>query len=148
MEFLFHWSSWILSIVFILTIAMELDLMNHCACGIWTLELRFFSHILSCGYAKPRFALLSWTKVKFRCHKCPCSYVYYSNSMPTFRLPLAGDLVFKLNPGPVVNSTPRIASTMQNNNIHRNKFLLSSCNSLTMCLLNIRSLRNKTAEFC
>ena len=41
MEFLFHWSSWILSVVFILTIVMELDLMNHCACGIWTLELRF-----------------------------------------------------------------------------------------------------------
>ena len=28
-DFLFHWISWILSIVFI-TIAMELDLMNHC----------------------------------------------------------------------------------------------------------------------
>ena len=42
MEFLFHWSSWILSVLFInLTITMELDLMNHCACGIWTLELRF-----------------------------------------------------------------------------------------------------------
>ena len=38
--------------------------MNHCACWIWTLELSFFSHILSCGYAKPRFALLSSTKVK------------------------------------------------------------------------------------
>ena len=67
--------------------------------------------------------------------------------MATFHLPLVGDLVFKLNPGPVVNSTPRIASTVQNNNIHRNKSLLSSCYSLTMCLLNIRSLRNKTADF-
>ena len=28
------------SYVFILTIAMELDLMNHCACGIWMLELK------------------------------------------------------------------------------------------------------------
>ena len=145
MEFLFHWSSWILSIVFILTKVMELDLMNHCACGIWTLELRFFSHILSCGYAKPRFALLSSTKVKFRRHKCRC--IYYSNSMATFHLPLVGDLVFKLNPGPVINSTPRIASTLQNCNIHKNKSLLSSCSSLTMCLLNIRSLRNKTADF-
>ena len=41
MEFLFHWSSWVLSIVFILIKAMELDLMNHCACGIWTLEFKF-----------------------------------------------------------------------------------------------------------
>ena len=47
-----------------LTIVMELDLMNHCACWIWKLELRFFSHIPSCGYAKPRFAFLSSTKVK------------------------------------------------------------------------------------
>lgn len=142
MEFLFHGSSWILSIVFILTIAMELDLMNHCACGIWRLESRF---------SRPTFPVdmqnqdLHFTKVKFRHHKCPCSY--YSNSMATFHLPLVGDLLFKLNPGPVVNSTPRIASTVQNYNIHRNKSLLSSCNSLTMCLLNIQLLRNKTADF-
>ena len=32
--------------------------MKHCACGIWTLEWRLFSHILFCRYAKPRFALL------------------------------------------------------------------------------------------
>lgn len=112
--------------------------MNHCACGIWTLEFRF-SLIFS-----PADVQTS-TKVKFRRHKCPCGY--NSNSMATFHLPLVGDLVFKLNPGPVVNSTPRIASTVQNNNIHRNKSLLSSCYSLTMCLLNIRSLRNKTADF-
>ena len=55
--------------------------------------------------------------------------------------------MFKLNPGPVTNSTPRIALTLRSNNIHRNKSVLSSCNSLTMCLLNIRSLRNKTADF-
>ena len=114
---------------------------------LWNLdaEIKILSHILSCGYAKTRFALLSSTKVKFRRHKCPCSC--YSNSMAVFHLPLVSDLVFKLNPGPVANSTPRIASTLRNNNIHRNKSLLSSCNSLTMCLLNIRSLRNKTADF-
>ena len=114
---------------------------------LWNLDagIKVFSHILSSGYAKPRFALLSSTKVKFRRHKCRCRY--YSNSMATFHLPLVGDLVFKLNPGPVINSTPRIASTLQNCNIHRNKSLLSSCCSLTMCLLNIRSLRNKTADF-
>lgn len=49
MEFLFDWSFWIPSIVFILTIAMELDLMNHCACWTWTVELSFFlSHSLMC----------------------------------------------------------------------------------------------------
>ena len=99
--------------------------------------IKVFFHILSCGYAKPSFALLSSTKVKFRRHKCPCSY--YSNSMAT--------LVFKLNPEPVINSTPRISSTVQISNIHRNKSLLSSCNSLTIRLLNIRSDRNKTADF-
>ena len=114
---------------------------------LWNLdaEIKIFSHILSCGYAKTRFALLSSIKVKFRRHKCPCSY--YSNSMAVFHLPLVGDLVFKLSPGPVANSTPRIASTLRNNDIHRNKSLLSPCNSLTMGLLNIRSLRNKTADF-
>ena len=113
---------------------------------LWNLNagIKVFSHILSGGYAKPRFALLSSTKVKFRRHKCPCSY--YSNSMATFHLPLVGDLVFKLNPGPVTNSTPPITSTLQNSNIHRNKSMLSSCNSLTMCLLNMRSLRNKIAD--
>ena len=86
---------------------------------LWNLDagIKVFSHILSYGYSKPRFALLSSTKVKFRRHKCLCGY--YSNLMATFHLPPVGDLVFKLNPGPVVNSTPRIASTVQNNNIHR-----------------------------
>ena len=76
MVFLSHWSSSIFCIVLILTIAMELDLMNHCACWIWALELTFFSHILSCGYVKPRFALLSSTKVKSTNELC--TQVYYS----------------------------------------------------------------------
>ena len=92
--------------------------MNHCACGIWTLKLRF---------------------------SLTFSFVDMQNQ--DSHQDLVGDLVFKLNPGPVVNSTSRIALTVQNNNIHRYKSFLSSCNSLTMSLLNIRSLRNKTANF-
>ena len=114
---------------------------------LWNLDvgIKVFSHFFPCGHAKTGFALLSSTKVKFRRHKCPCSY--YTNSMAVFHPPLVGDLVFKLNPGPVTNSTPCTTLTLQSNNIHRNKSVLSSCNSLTMCLLNIRSLRNKTADF-
>ena len=33
--------------------------MNHCDCGDLDAGIKVFSHILSCGYAKPRFALLS-----------------------------------------------------------------------------------------
>ena len=60
------------------------------------------SHILSCAATKTRLTSFVSTKVKFRRHKCPCSY---SNSMATFHLPLVRDLVYKLNPGPVDNAT-------------------------------------------
>ena len=136
-EFLFHWSSWILFIVFT-TIAMELNLMNHCACGIGTLELRSSLTFFPVDMQKQDSHFFHQPR-----SKCSCSY--YSNSIALFHLPLVGDLVFKLNPEPVTNSTPRTASTLRSNNIHRNKSVLSSCNSLNMCLLNIQSLRNKTS---
>ena len=36
-------------------------------------------------------------------HKRSC--IYYSNTIASFHLPLIGDLVFKLNPGPVDNNS-------------------------------------------
>lgn len=38
---------------------------------------------------------------KIRRHRRPC--VYYNNTMAAFRVLLVGDLVFKLNPGPIVS---------------------------------------------
>ena len=96
-------------------------------------------------YFKLIFLHCSNQKIINKRHKRPCSY--YPNSMAVFNLPLKGDLVFKLNPGPVINSTPRVASILRSNSIRRNTSVLSPCNSLTMCLSNIRSLRNKTAVF-
>ena len=55
--------------------------------------------ILSCAATNTRLPSFVSTKVRFRRHKCPCSY--YSNSMATFHLPLVEDSMYKLNPGPV-----------------------------------------------
>ena len=59
--------------------------------------------------------------------KRPC--LYYSNAYATFR-PLIGHVLFKLNSGPDTNQVN-----------HRSS-------NLTFCLLNARSLRNKSASFC
>ena len=59
--------------------------------------------------------------------KRPC--LYYSNAYATFH-PFIGDILFKLNPGPDTNQVN-----------HRSS-------NLTFCLLNARSLRNKSASFC
>ncbi|CAB4005804.1 Hypothetical predicted protein [Paramuricea clavata] len=102
-------------------------------------------------------------RVKIKKHNCPCSY--YSGSTATFRLPLIGDLLFKLNPGPitpVLNSIPVIVSSRTYNtnrscvhrctgniiNVARLPYLPVNYyhgNSLLLCVLNARSVRNKTA---
>ena len=62
-------------------------------------------------------------KVEFR------NALLSSNAYATFR-PLIGDILFKLNPGPDTNQVN-----------HRSS-------NLTFCLLNARSLRNKSVSFC
>ena len=106
-------------------------------------------------------------RLKFRRHKCPC--LYYSNSVASIHLPLTGDLVFKLNPGPVQNRTPTIATSIRNhrssyhsnqrsnvdnlrNLTNLNSPLSSSSSTVNhfqdpslFGLLNARSVKNKTA---
>ena len=100
-------------------------------------------------------------KVKYRRHRCPCAY--YANTTATFHTVLEGDLVFKLNPGPVnkgidsiisVRRRPRHRMSISARNpsnlveIHRqplNRVLDRS--SLSLCLLNARSIKNKSADF-
>ena len=47
-------------------------------------------------------------RIKIKRCRSPCAY--YPNSIATFHLLLIGDLVFKLNPGPVGARIPTIAS--------------------------------------
>ncbi|XP_027056107.1 uncharacterized protein LOC113683098, partial [Pocillopora damicornis] len=56
----------------------------------------------------------------------PCKY--YSNSVATLHLLLEGDLVFKLNPGPTSSS------------------ISSSKYHFSLCVLNARSIKNKSAD--
>ena len=103
-------------------------------------------------------------RTKIRRHRCPCTY--YSNSTAGFHVLLKGDLVFKLNPGPVTNSIPAIVSrrsdhkslsrmsTSSDNARNSNNVIkvqrqadcsfhrhISFC--VQFCLLNARSIKNK-----
>ena len=93
------------------------------------------SHILSCAATKTRLTSFVPTKVKFRRHKFPCSY--YSNSMATFHLPLVGDLVYKLNPGPVDNATRNPGET---NNEQSHKRITGKRSNNIILHINCRSL--------
>ena len=59
--------------------------------------------------------------------------LYYANASATFR-PLIGDILFKLNPGPSTNQAENNAPSHRSPNV-------------AFCLLNARSLKNKTASF-
>ena len=116
-----------------------------------------------------RSGLLSTCQLECRSHKTkikwakrPCAY--YSNSSATFHCLLEGDLVFKLNPGPLnigyEQSSARRFSRNSSNliTVHRQPYngnsnaplslclINSSASSLKFCLLNSRSVRNKTGD--
>ena len=100
-------------------------------------------------------------RIRIRRHKCPCTY--YPNTTAQFHLLLKGDLVFKLNPGPVPNSavTTIVSRRCDNTTTHkkpkrtRNPMNLqliprSNINNkhsvsvpIDFCLLNTRSINNK-----
>ena len=100
-------------------------------------------------------------RIRIRRHKCPCTY--YPNTTAQFHLLLKGDLVFKLNPGPVTNSavTTIVSRRCDNTTTHkkpkrtRNPMNLqliprSNINNkhsvsvpIDFCLLNTRSINNK-----
>lgn len=66
------------------------------------------SHPTICLNCVDRNVICVKRKLPSRKHGCPC--LYYANSDATFHLELTGDLVFKLNPGPLSRSIPTIVS--------------------------------------
>ena len=102
---------------------------------------------------------------KIRRYKCPC--VYYNNSTAVFHAELVGDLVFKLNPGPI-SSTVRHRNNITQMHSSRNATISGpSCRQekrnvnnlsyvkrhgslrdvkrlLRFCVWNAQSVRNKT----
>ena len=94
---------------------------NRILAGFWTLPLESSSHdgwslnnntndgghcVLFTWALKPS-AVVYRTRFRIRRHMCPC--LYNSNSTSTFHPLLIGDLVFKLNPGPVNGTIPTIS---------------------------------------
>ena len=107
---------------------------------------------------RPRQLFLA-LKVKIKRQKRPCAY--YSNTTATFHCLLVGDLVFKLNPGPVDNSTEstlcshgvrktlRSSQSRNSSNlivVNRLPLVRNLKLSLSFCLMNTRSVRNKSAD--
>lgn len=101
--------------------------------------------------------------IKIKRHRRPCAY--YANSVATFHLPLEGDLVFKLNPGPATFRIPSIVSSRSESKLIRRQASRNTSNLITIqchprlnetqplhtfnklftsCLINARSVCNKT----
>ena len=99
---------------------------------------------------------------RIRRHRRSCAY--YANSCATFRLTISDELIFKLNPGPVERSQIPTIVTMRADTRVENRSTRNSLNlkyvecfgrplhlssrglgSLSLCLLNARSVRNKSA---
>ena len=116
------------------------------------------SHPTICLNCVDRNVICVKRKLPRRRHGCPC--LYYANSDATFHLKLIGDLVLKLNPGPLSRSIPTIVSRHESSEITKafgdvihgislacspTDFSRHYKSSLSLCLLNARSVRNKTA---
>ena len=108
-------------------------------------------------------------KVKW-CHR-PC--VYYANKLASFHCQLVGDLLFKLNPGPInISGGPMRSSVIPVHTTNRPSMNNGYCSrrpnyqcsnlinipliashqltnnkGIKLCLVNAQSLRNKTADF-
>lgn len=120
-------------------------------------------HFICSGLLSTRHLECQSHKTKIKWAKRLCAY--YSNSSATFHCLLEGDLVFKLNPGPLNNgyeqSSARRFSRNSSNliTVHRQPYngtsnaplslvLINSpsASSLKFCLLNSRLVRNKTGD--
>ena len=99
------------------------------------------------------------TDFKIKRRKRPCAY--YSNSTATFHCLLVGGLVFKLNPGPENNDnlstlcshgirkTPPSMRSRNPSNftvVNRLPLVKNVKRPLSFCLMNARSVRNKSAD--
>ena len=103
---------------------------------------------------RPKIAFLTRSGIRRHCQPC----VYYPNTVATFHVPLEGDLVFKLNPGPRSTGSaqkplrPRVSRSCRN----IGNLVLVPCvpeNSfgrlhtpMTLSLVNVRSVRPKSAD--
>ena len=84
------------------------------------------------------------SRTKIRRHRRPCAY--YPNSSASFHLPLVGDLVFKLNPGP---ERQRDDCDNYSHCGRKHKGTLptqAGITPLSFCLFNSRSVENKSAD--
>ena len=101
-------------------------------------------------------------RARIRRHRRPCAY--YANSCATFHLTLSCELIFKLSPGPVDRTQTPTIVTMRVDTRIENRSALNPRNlryvqcpgrplylsprglgPLSLCLLNARSVRNKSA---
>ena len=102
----------------------------------------------------PLLSQRGFFKLKIKPAKRPCTY--YSNSSATFHRLLEGNLVFKLNSGPSNNEVgscqrQRIpplnyARNPENLNSITREPVYKISNSLSLCLLNAQSVKNKSGN--
>ena len=132
------------------------------SCWYWNDTFPPSHHSCDCLVYTPANYPIFFRRPRIRRYRCPCAY--YSNTSASFHPLLIGDLVFKLNPGP--NGIPVIVSTRSNNYNRENQPSSLSRNisnltcvrrlpalapiatyqHLSLCLLNARSVKNKTAD--
>ena len=131
------------------------------SCWCWNNTIAPSHHSNACLVYIPANYPIFFRRPRIRRYRCPCAY--YSNTSASFHPLLIGDLVFKLNPGP--KGIPVIVSTRRSHN-HETQLSSSSRNisnfisvrrysalapivadkHLPLCLLNARSVKNKTAD--
>ena len=115
-------------------------------------------YVTVCSICTERNAPAHMCRLRLRRHSRPCAY--YANSSVAFHLRLVGDLTFQLNPGPVGRRITTLVPTIAPHNVPRcirdpsnliNVLWLPMNNpthcSLSLCLVNSQSGRNKTADF-
>ena len=133
------------------------------SCWRWNNTIAPSYHSNACLVYIPANYPIFFRRPRIRRYRCPSAY--YSNTSASFHPFLIGDLVFKLNPGH--KGIPVIVSTRSSHN-HETQLSSSSRNisnlisvrrysalapivadkHLSLCLLNARSVKNKTADLC
>ena len=131
------------------------------SCWCWNNTIAPSYHSNACLVYIPANYPIFFRRPRIRRYRYPCAY--YSNTSASFHPLLIDDLVFKLNPGP--KGIPVIVST-RSSHIHETQLSSSSRNisnlisvrrysalapivadkHLSLCLLNARSVKNKTAD--
>ncbi|CAB4009259.1 Hypothetical predicted protein [Paramuricea clavata] len=138
----------------------EKNISLHCV-WCWALICMYPNPVVVFVCQRHQRPVVSLFLVRTKRHKRPCAY--YPNSTASFHLLLIGDLVFKLNPGPdskqqcpikpivSVRGSSSFVPIVERN---PNNLIKINClpvirnvnHQLSFCLLNARSVRNKSAD--